>query len=111
MIASPLLARLATRIGAVGLLAVTIVACQTTQNAGSPGATAPLVRQSVETAPTDLQLLCASEAANRMGADSTSVLPTGSSVLQPSVYQVQLNVAGAPATCVIDDNGTIHSIG
>ena len=111
MIASSTLARIATRFGAIGFVATTIAACQTTQNAGSPGGTAPLVRQSVETAPTDLQLLCASEAANRLGADSTSVLPTGSSVLQPSVYQVRLNVAGSPATCVIDDNGTIHSLG
>lgn len=96
--------------GVAGLFALSIAACTTTQSAGPAGPAAPMVRQSVATAPTDLQLLCASEAANRAGADSSSVLPTASSVLQPSLYRVDLNVAGTPAFCIIDDAGTIHSI-
>ncbi|MCC0012814.1 MAG: hypothetical protein H6877_05760 [Rhodobiaceae bacterium] len=89
------------------MLGAIVSACS---SGGSGGGNNQVIRQKVETAPADLQLLCAGEAAKRRGADSSKVLPTGSSVIQPGLYSVQLNVNGTPSTCTIDDQGNIQSI-
>ncbi len=68
------------------------------------------VRATIVTAPADLQLLCASEAATRFGADPSTVLPTSSAQIQPSQYQVELSLGSGSATCVVDNNGTIISL-
>ena len=68
------------------------------------------VRATIVTAPADLQLLCASEAATRFGADPSTVLPTSSAQIQPSQYQVELSVGSGAATCVVDNNGNIVSL-
>lgn len=70
----------------------------------------PTVRASGETAPADLQLLCASETATRLGVDSTKVLPVSSSPSGAGSYRVDLTADGQPAACVIDDTGTVVSI-
>lgn len=68
------------------------------------------VRATIVTAPADLQLLCASEAATRFGADPSTVLPTSSAQIQPSQYQVELALGSGAATCVVDNNGSIISL-
>lgn len=68
------------------------------------------VRQTIVTAPADLQLLCASEAATRFGADPSQVLPTSSAQTQPQQYQVELTLGTGSATCVVDGNGNIVSL-
>jgi hypothetical protein len=67
-------------------------------------------RTTLETAPADLQLLCANEAARSAGIDSTKVLPTSSRKLDPNNFQVELNVDGAATRCVIDTDGNIRSV-
>lgn len=69
----------------------------------------PMVRQTSRTAPADLQLLCANEAAQAFGIASETVLPVGSSS-DGMVYTVILNAGGSQAICTIDDNGTILSL-
>jgi hypothetical protein len=68
------------------------------------------VRASVVTAPADLQLLCASEAANRFEAASDAVLPVSSRQTEGGTYQVDLTVDGAPATCIVNDDAAILSL-
>lgn len=67
-------------------------------------------RTTLDTAPADLQLLCANEAARAAGVDSTKALPTSSRKLDPRSFQVELNVGGAPTRCVIDTDGNIRSV-
>jgi hypothetical protein len=67
-------------------------------------------RTAVETAPADLQLLCANAAAQAGGVDSGNVLPIGSRRLDAKSYQVDLNVGGATTNCVIDNDGNVASV-
>jgi len=69
----------------------------------------PMVRQTSQTAPADLQLLCANEAAQAFGIASETVLPVGSSS-DGMVYTVILNAGGSQAICTIDEEGTILSL-
>lgn len=104
-----------TRVGKVafarGAAAVALAAlaqgCATQPQVAEPQQ--PQVRQTVDTAPTDLQLLCAAEAARTYGVDSAKVLPISSSV-QGSTYTVVLNADGSQAVCTIDDEGTVLSL-
>jgi hypothetical protein len=67
-------------------------------------------RTKLDTAPADLQLLCADEAARSAGIDSTRVLPTSSRKLDSKSFQVELNVGGTRTNCTIDTDGKITSI-
>jgi hypothetical protein len=87
--------------------AVTILAAGCASQVTEPEQ--PMVRQTSQTAPADLQLLCANEAAQTFGIASESVLPVGSSS-DGTVYTVILNAGGGQAICTIDDNGTILSL-
>jgi hypothetical protein len=90
------------------LIGVALLAgCKTTS---SPAPQQAVVRSGGETAPAELQLACASEAATRLNAGN-SVLPL-SSVRDPSgVYRVSLQLSAGQAVCVIDQSGVIQSIG
>ena len=69
------------------------------------------VKTSGNTAPVELQLACASEAGSRLGLGSDSVLPTGSTEVQPGTYRVELtSKSGAAAECIIDQQGEIASL-
>jgi ABC-type uncharacterized transport system auxiliary subunit len=72
--------------------------------------TVTTVRQTVVTAPADLQLLCASEAASQYGAEADQVLPVASRQTEEGVYDVDLTIAGAPATCTVDDDANVRTI-
>lgn len=67
-------------------------------------------RTTLETAPADLQLLCANKAASSTGTDSTKVLPISSRRLDQTSFQVELNAGGKPVRCVIDADGNIRSL-
>lgn len=67
-------------------------------------------RTTLETAPADLQLLCANEAAKSRGIDGSKVLPTTSRKLDAKSYQVQLNAAGTAMNCVVDADGNVTSV-
>jgi hypothetical protein len=68
------------------------------------------VRGAESTAPADLQLTCASEAATRLGVDSTKVLPISSSTSEPGAYRVDLNVDGSQAVCMVNSEGSVLSV-
>ncbi len=96
------------RYAAVAAIAVLAAGCAS-QSAQAPEPQQHAVRQTSRTAPADLQLLCANEAAQAFGIASESVLPVGSSS-DGMVYTVILNAGGSQAICTIDDNGTILSL-
>ncbi len=68
------------------------------------------VRATVETAPADLQLLCAAEAAKVYQAPSEKILPLSSQRSGAASYDVDLDVAGKRARCTIDESGTTITV-
>jgi hypothetical protein len=91
--------------GAASIVIATVLgACQ---SAPTPD---QMSRTTVETAPADLQLLCAGEAAKASGVDSSKVLPTSSRKLDSKSYQVELNAAGKPMSCIVDIDGKVASV-
>ncbi|GAB5506577.1 MAG: hypothetical protein Rhirs2KO_17400 [Rhizobiaceae bacterium] len=89
---------------AVVLSAALVAGCSSTMQ---PRAGA--VRSTGETAPADLQLLCASEAATRLGT-TESVLPVSSMAGPNGTYQVNLAVGSGQAVCFVDNNGIVQSV-
>lgn len=90
---------------AVLLLALALGACQSAQV--TPDQT---WRTVTETAPADLQLLCANAAAQSAGADPGSALPLSSRRLDAGSYQVDINIGGRTMGCIVDDDGNILSV-
>lgn len=64
----------------------------------------------MQTAPADLQLLCASAVSTTAGLDGNSVLPIGSSQIDTTRFQVELNAKGERYTCIVDNVGTVSSV-
>jgi hypothetical protein len=88
--------------------ALTGLGCaQGTQPAAPAG---PSVRAEVETAPADLQLMCAAEAAKVYSAPADKILPLSSQRTSASTFDVELDVAGKRARCTIDESGTMISV-
>ena len=69
-----------------------------------------MARTTTQTAPADLQLMCASAAATSAGVDANKVLPTGSQQLDATRYQVELNASGQRYTCIVDNMGVVSSV-
>ncbi|MGX1501003.1 hypothetical protein ACSSV1_006072 [Labrenzia sp. MBR-25] len=92
---------------AAGLGLSVVAGCNTSSNQ-TP--TAGAVRSSGETAPTDLQLLCASKAAEELKVTGGNVLPVSSMPSGENAYQVNLTFDGGQAVCIIDETGTVQSI-
>lgn len=97
-------ARRASATGLVLFLAAALSACQSTP------APDQMSRTATETAPADLQLLCASAAARSRGIDSSKVLPMSSRKLDAKTYRVELNASGTAMGCTIDDDGNVVSV-
>ena len=94
--------------GVIGL-GLLVAGCNgTSQQASAPSGQA--VRAAVETAPADLQLLCAAEAAKIYSAPADKVLPVSSQRAGTTSYAVDLNVNGRPARCTIDESGTAITV-
>ncbi len=87
--------------------ALGLCACQSSSSE-TPAASSG-VRETVVTAPADLQLLCASEAQSRLGATG-DVLPISSSQTSAGRYTVVLSVGGGEASCVVTDQGVVESV-
>ncbi|MEM8665670.1 MAG: hypothetical protein AAGF49_16315 [Pseudomonadota bacterium] len=90
--------------------ALAVSGCMGSRGTGSAAPTTQQVRQTVVTAPADLQLICASRAAEQFGAPADQVLPTSSQQTTAGTYQVVLTIPGGAANCVIDDNATVSSL-
>ena len=85
-------------------LSASVAACQ---SAGpSPD---QMSRSTADTAPADLQLLCATTVAQSTGVDSAKVLPTGSRKLDAQSYHVDLSVEGKPMSCTVSSEGQVLS--
>ncbi len=69
-----------------------------------------MARTSLQTAPADLQLLCAHAVAGAAQVDSAKVLPTSSRALDAASYSVDLDAAGRKFTCVVDTAGSVKSV-
>ncbi|WP_269929893.1 hypothetical protein [Aminobacter sp. HY435] len=69
-----------------------------------------MARTTVQTAPADLQLTCASAAATSAGVDANKVLPVGSQQLDATRYQVELNASGQRYVCIVDNMGAVSSV-
>ena len=89
---------------AAGLAALLASGCM------SSGPAPNSVRNTSQTAPADLQLTCATAAATSFGVESSSILPVSSSQLDAQKYQVELNVKGSKANCVVDTAGNVLSV-
>ena len=69
----------------------------------------PDFRQTAATAPADLQLVCAAEAARVYEVASDRVLPV-SSFAEGEIFTVVLNADGTQAVCTVDNEGTVLSL-
>ncbi|WP_246707059.1 hypothetical protein [Mesorhizobium sp. NZP2077] len=67
-------------------------------------------RTQVETAPADLQLLCASAVGKASGVDSAKILPVSSSKIDSKTYQVELDAGGRKTSCLVDTDGNVKSV-
>ena len=96
------------RCSAVAAIAALAAGCAS-QSAQVPEPQQHTVRQTAQTAPADLQLLCANQAVQAFGIAPESVRPVGSST-QGMVYTVVLDAGGSQSICTIDQEGTILSL-
>ena len=69
-----------------------------------------MARTTLQTAPADLQLLCANAVATQTGASSDKVLPVSSRQLDATSFQVDLDAAGKKHSCVVDNEGNVKSV-
>ena len=69
-----------------------------------------MARTTTDTAPADLQLICANAAAAPAKVEAAKILPVSSAKLDDQKYTVQLNANGKPFTCTVDINGTVKSV-
>ena len=76
----------------------------------SPEQPQEMSRTTLETAPADLQLLCANAVATQTGTPSDRVLPVASRQLDIRSYQVELDEAGRKHSCVVDNDGNVLSV-
>jgi len=68
------------------------------------------VRNTAQTAPADLQLLCANAVAKSSGVDSAKILPVSSSKIDSKTYQVELDAGGKKTSCLVDTEGNVKSV-
>lgn len=68
-----------------------------------------MVRPAVETAPADLQLLCASAVQQATGT-SRETLPASSQRVSANAYQVNFEVGGTVMACTVDTAGNVLSV-
>ncbi|MBB3590856.1 hypothetical protein FHX08_001200 [Rhizobium sp. BK529] len=83
-----------------------LAACQSS----APPTPDQMSRNTVETAPADLQLLCADAAAKQAGLDRAKILPTGSRPVEAGGFSVDLDASGRKFACVIDRTGVVRSV-
>lgn len=69
-----------------------------------------MARTTLQTAPADLQLLCASSVATQTGTPSDKVLPISSRPLDARSFQVELDAAGKKHNCIVDSDGNVTSV-
>lgn len=61
-------------------------------------------RTTAQTAPADLQLLCANAAATQLNIDGNRILPVGSRKIDGENFVVDLRADGRPLSCTINES-------
>lgn len=90
---------------------VAVAGCGSLSNDGlGSNNSSETIRVETTTAPTDLQLICASRTAETFQADENTTIPVSSKNLGDGKYSVTVKMADKQATCIIDDNAQIISI-
>lgn len=69
-----------------------------------------MARNTMQTAPADLQITCSSAAAVKFGGDHASALPVHSNAVGGGNYQIILEAKGQRSACLIDQEGTVLSL-
>lgn len=69
-----------------------------------------MARTTLETAPADLQLMCANSTAGPAGVDDMKILPVGSRAIDAQTYNVELDANGRKFNCVIDTAGNVRAV-
>ena len=70
-----------------------------------------MARTTLQTAPADLQLLCADAVANSARVDRARVLPMSSRQLDAASYNVEVDSGGGRMfNCVVDSTGKVNSV-
>lgn len=69
-----------------------------------------MARNTMQTAPADLQLACANAATAKFGADHANALPVSSSAVDGGNFQIIVEAKGQRSTCLIDTAGTVLSL-
>ncbi|MDK1388720.1 hypothetical protein QN224_25250 [Sinorhizobium sp. 8-89] len=67
-----------------------------------------MARTSLQTAPADLQLICANAVVAQAGG--ARVLPTSSRQLDATSYSVDVDAGGRKFNCVVDSSGGVKSV-
>ena len=100
-------AALRKTVAAAAMWSVLVVAAGCVSSPPEPTET---TRTTLQTAPADLQLLCASAVATQTGTPSDKVLPVSSRQLDARSFQVELDAAGIRHGCVVDSDGNVTSV-
>lgn len=95
---------------ALVLLGVLLVGCTTSQSDAVSYDQPGEIRNTTETAPADLQLSCASAAADQFGLASDKVLPTASSKQPDGSYNIELTADGQTYLCSVDESANILAL-
>jgi hypothetical protein len=69
-----------------------------------------MARTKLQTAPAELQLLCADAAAKSADLNRSKVLPMNSRQLDATTYSVELDATGRKFNCTIDNTGRVTSV-
>lgn len=69
-----------------------------------------MARTTLQTAPADLQLMCANATAGPAGVDNTKVLPVSSRAVDATTYNVVLDANGRKFNCLVDTAGNVKSV-
>ena len=98
----------------VQIVSMVVVALAATLGVSACQSSAPtqdqMSRTTLETAPADLQLMCANAAAAQSGTESSKVLPVSSRRVDANNYVVDLTANGKPMSCNVDATGTNVSV-
>jgi hypothetical protein len=91
-------------------MAATLIACSLLSACQSAPPPTEMSRTTLQTAPADLQLLCANAVAGPAKIDSSKILPIGSRALDAESFNVELNANGKRFNCVVDNKGVVRSV-
>jgi hypothetical protein len=69
-----------------------------------------MARTTLQTAPADLQLMCANATAGPAGVDNTKIFPISSRAVDAQNYNVELDASGRKFNCVVDTTGNVKSV-